>query len=161
YAIGPRATPTVDDDRVYVLGAMGALRCLRVTDGSEMWSKDFVRDFGTVVPGWGMSSAPIVAGQRLIAVVGGKGDAKVVAFDKRSGKELWRALSSTDSEPGYSQPVLIDSGRTQLIVWHATALESLDPATGKVLWSEPFRVMMNTPIATPVWNAPHLLVSAF
>jgi outer membrane protein assembly factor BamB len=161
YGIGPRATPTVDGDRVYVLGAMGALKCLRVSDGSELWSKDFVHDFGTVVPVWGMSGAPIVAGERLIALVGGKGNAKVVAFDKRSGKELWRALSSTDSEPGYSQPVLIEQGRPQLIVWHTTAIDSLDPATGKILWSEPFRITMNTPIATPVWNAPHLLVSAF
>ena len=47
------------------------------------------------------------------------------------------------------------------MVWHATALESLDPETGAVLWSQPFRVTMNTPIATPAWNAPHLLVSGF
>jgi outer membrane protein assembly factor BamB len=161
YANGPRATPTVDADRVYVLGAMGALRCLRVADGSEVWSSDFVRDFGAVVPGWGMSSAPLVVGQRLIAVVNGKQNAKVVAFDKHSGKELWRALSSENSEPGYSQPVLIESGRPQVIVWHATALESLDPANGASNWSLPFRVNMNTPIATPAWSAPHLLVSAF
>jgi outer membrane protein assembly factor BamB len=161
YANGPRATPTVDGDRVYVLGAMGSLRCLRTSDGSEVWSKNFVRDSGTVVPAWGMSAAPLVAGMRLIAVAGGGGNAKVVAFDKHSGKELWRALSSEDSEPGYSQPVLIDNGRAQAVVWHATALESLDPATGAVLWSYPFRIRMNTPIATPAWSAPHLLVSAF
>ncbi len=161
YANGPRATPTVDGDHVYVLGAMGALRCLLAADGSEVWSTDFVRDFGTAVPAWGMSAAPIVVGSRLIAVVGGKGDAKVVAFDKLSGKVLWRALSSGQSEPGYSQPVLIENGRPQLIVWHASALESLDPATGAVLWSYPFKVTMNTPIATPAWSAPHLLVSGF
>ena len=91
----------------------------------------------------------------------GKGSAKVVAFDKYSGKEIWRALSSDDSEPGYSQPVLIHHGRPQVVVWHATALDSLDVETGAVLWSQPFRVTMNTPIATPSWNAPHLLVSAF
>ncbi|MGH9719942.1 MAG: PQQ-binding-like beta-propeller repeat protein [Bryobacteraceae bacterium] len=161
YHNGPRATPTVDGDRVFVLGAMGVLRCLRVPDGSEAWSVDFVRDFGTVVPGWGMSAAPLVVGGKLIAIAAGKGNAKVVAFEKHSGKVLWRALSSNDSEPGYSQPVLIESGRPQLIVWHTTALESLDPETGQVLWSQPFRVQMNTPIATPAWDRPHLLVSAF
>jgi outer membrane protein assembly factor BamB len=161
YNNGPRATPTVDDDRVYVLGAMGALRCLRVRDGSEVWSKEFVRDYGTVVPGWGMSNAPIISGNRLIAVPGGAGNSKVVAFDKLTGRELWRALSSEDSEPGYSQPVLIDSGRPQLIIWHTTAIDSLDPATGKPLWSHPFRVRMNTPIATPAWSPPHLIVSGF
>jgi outer membrane protein assembly factor BamB len=161
YANGPRATPTVDGDRVYVLGAMGSLRCLRTADGSKIWSSDFVRDFGATVPGWGMSSAPLIAGSKLIAIAAGKGNAKVVAFDKYSGKEVWHALSSDDSEPGYSQPVLIHHGRAQLVVWHTTALESLDPETGAVLWSQPFRVTMNTPIATPAWSAPHLLVSGF
>ena len=83
----------------------------------------------------------------IIAIVAGKGNAKVVAFDKHSGKELWRALSSENSEPGYSQPVLIQHGKPQIVVWHATALESLDPGTGAVLWSQPFRITMNTPIA--------------
>jgi outer membrane protein assembly factor BamB len=161
YANGPRATPTVDGDRVYVLGAMGALRCLRAADGSEVWRSDFQQDFGAAVPAWGMSSAPLVAGSKLIAIAGGKGDAKVVAFDKSSGKAVWRALSSESSEPGYSQPVLIHHGRPQVVVWHTTAIESLDPETGAVLWSQPFRVTMNTPIATPAWNAPNLLVSGF
>ena len=161
YANGPRATPTVDGDRVYVLGAMGSLRCLRSSDGSELWAKEFVRDYGATVPAWGMSSAPLVVGPRLIAVAAGKGNAKVVAFDKHSGKQLWTALSSEASEPGYSQPVLIEGARPQVIVWHATAVESLDPSTGAVLWSHPFRVQMNTPIATPAWSAPNLLVSGF
>jgi outer membrane protein assembly factor BamB len=161
YANGPRATPTVDGDRVYVLGAMGSLRCLRVRDGSEVWSSDFVRDFGASVPGWGMSSAPLVVGSKLIAIVAGKDKSKVVAFDRASGRVVWRALSSKESEPGYSQPVLIRQERAQVVVWHTTAIESLDPDTGAVLWSQPFRITMNTPIATPAWSAPHLLVSAF
>lgn len=161
YANGPRATPTVDGNRVYVLGAKGMLKALRVKDGSEIWSVDFVKDFGTTVPGWGMSSAPLVAGSKLIAIVGGKGNAKVVAFDKLTGKVAWRALSGDESEPGYSQPILIQHGRPQVVVWHAGALESLDPETGALLWSQPFRVTMNTPIATPAWSAPHLLVSGF
>jgi outer membrane protein assembly factor BamB len=161
YANGPRATPTVDGDRVYVLGAKGILKSLRVRDGAEMWAVDFVREFGTAVPGWGMSGAPLVAGSKLIAVAGGKGIGKVVALDKGTGKVEWKALSGDDSEPGYSQPVLIENGRPQVVVWHAGALEALDPETGRVLWTQPFRVTMNTPIATPAWSAPHLLVAGF
>ncbi len=162
YASGPRATPTVDGDRVYVLGAMGALLCLRVSDGVVVWSNDFRRDFGAEIPAWGMSAAPLVDGERVIAVAAGKPDAKVVAFDKRTGRELWRALSSVDSEPGYSQPILVDSGgRRQFVVWHAGGVSSLDPATGAVHWEFPFRVRMNTPIATPVAAGPYLLVSQF
>lgn len=161
YANGPRATPTVDGDRVYVLGAKGSLRCLRATDGSQIWSSDFVRDFDAAIPGWGTASAPLIVGSKLIAIAGGKGASKVVAFDKHSGKVVWRALSSDDSEPGYSQPLLIHSGRPQVVIWHTAALASLDPETGAVLWSQPFRVTMNTPIATPAFSAPHLLVSGF
>jgi outer membrane protein assembly factor BamB len=162
YATGPRATPTVDGDRVYALGAMGMLHCLDTAAGRVLWRRDYARDFGTVVPTWGMTSAPIVDGERLIAVAAGRPNAKVVALDKRSGREIWRALSSEDSEPGYSQPILIEAaGRRQLIVWHAAAIHALDPATGAVLWEHPFRITMNTPIATPVFDPPHLVVSGF
>jgi outer membrane protein assembly factor BamB len=162
YAYGPRATPTVDGDRVYALGAMGALHCLDVRSGRVLWQRDYVREFGAQVPAWGMTSAPLVDGDRLIAVAAGRPDAKVVALDKRTGREIWRALSSEESEPGYSQPIVIDAaGRRQLIVWHATAISSLDPATGRILWEHPFRITMNTPIATPVHAAGRLLVSGF
>lgn len=91
-------------------------------------------------------------------MVGGKPDAKVVAFDKLTGREQWRALPS-DTEPGYSQPVLVDDKR--VAVWHAGAVSMLDAAAGKPVWEHPYRIHMNTPIATPVVDGPHLLVSAF
>ena len=162
YATGPRATPTVDGERVYVLGAMGALVCLSARDGEVIWKKDFVRDFGAVIPAWGTANAPLVDGERLIAVAGGRPDAKVMAFDKRSGRELWRSLSGLESEPGYSQPVIISSGgRRQLILWDAGAVRALNPETGRVYWEHPFRITMNTPIATPVERDGWLLVSGF
>jgi outer membrane protein assembly factor BamB len=162
YASGPRATPTVEDSRVYVLGATGTLLCLDAQSGAVIWKKFFPEDFQTEVPVWGMSSAPLVDGPRLIAVAGGRPNAKVVAFDKLSGEVRWKALSSQDSEPGYSQPVIVRAdGRRQLIVWHTAAVAALEPESGRVLWEQPFRIEMNSPIATPVWRAPHLLVSAF
>ena len=162
YSSGPRATPTVDGDRVYALGAAGALVCASVSDGSVLWERSFTRDFATELPPWGMASAPIIHGDLLIAIVFGRPRAKVVAFDKHSGEEVWRALSSEDSGPGYSQPILIrHGGRLILVVWHAGGLAALAPATGNVLWEQPFPIRMETPIATPVWHEPYLLVSAF
>lgn len=162
YASGPRATPTVDGDRVYVLGAMGNLLCLRTASGEIVWQRDYRKEFGTVVPAWGMSAAPLIYRDLAIAVPGGKTSGKIAAFDKLTGAERWRALSSEETEPGYSQPLLINAGgRDQLIMWHAGAVTSFDPLTGRIFWEHPFKIHMNTPIATPVQSGPHLLVSAF
>lgn len=161
YAIGPRATPTVDGERVYVLGAMGALFALDAATGKVLWKKDFVQDYGTDVPVWGMSGAPLVEGDLLICLVGGKDGAKVVAFDKVTGREVWRALSS-EGEPGYVSPVIVEAGGArQLIIWHPAAVSSLDPRSGKVYWQEPFEIGLGLTVATPVRDGSHLFVSSF
>ena len=161
YATGPRATPTVDGDRVYVIGAKGMLHCLDAKTGAVRWSKDFVKEYGTHIPVWGMASAPLVDDNRLLCNVGGEGDARVMAFDKMTGKEIWRALA-TNSEPGYGQPVLIEYGKArQLIVWYPLAVASLNPATGKVYWEQAFKVNMNLSVATPVRSGPLLFLTTF
>ena len=160
FAVGPRATPTVDGNRVYVLGTMGNLLALDVGDGRVLWQKNFVKDFDASVPSWGMTSAPLVDGDRLIAVVGGEPNAKVMAFNKLTGDEIWRALSS-DWEPGYNQPIIIEAARTrQLIIWHPRAVSSLNPATGTVYWEVPYEVDLGITIATPVHSGAYLLVSS-
>lgn len=161
YAIGPRSTPTVDGDFVYVLGLMGNLFAFDVATGNVVWQKDYVRNFGASVPVWGISSAPLVDGDRLICLVGGEPNAKVIAFNKKTGEEIWRALSS-DSEPGYTQPIIFEVGGVrQLIVWHPEAVSSLDPRTGELYWEEPFLVSMGMTVMTPVLNGQRLLVSSF
>jgi outer membrane protein assembly factor BamB len=74
---------------------------------------------------------------------------------------VWRAIQ-TNSEPGYGQPIIVEAGGArQLIVWHPTAVYSLDPATGAVLWQEPFQIRVGLTVATPVVSGRNLLVSAF
>ena len=161
YPIGPRATPTVDGDRVYIVGATGTLICLRAQTGDLVWKKDYAKDYGMQMPTWGITSAALADGDRLITIVGGEPDAKVMAFDKMTGKEIWRALPS-DSEQGYCQPVIFQvGGIRQLIVWHPAAVVSLDPATGKVYWQQPFPINMGMTLATPVLSGSRLLVSSF
>jgi outer membrane protein assembly factor BamB len=161
YDNGPRATPTVDGDRVYILGAAGALHCLNAKTGKVIWKKDYGEDYNTEIPTWGIAGAPLVDGDRLIALVGGEPDAKVVAFDKMTGKELWRALSS-DGEPGYNPPFLVEVGGTkQLIIWHPHAITSLGPETGEVFWEHAFDVHHGLTVATPVVDRNRLLVTAF
>jgi outer membrane protein assembly factor BamB len=161
WAIGPRATPTADGDRVYVLGATGRLWCLSVSTGDVLWQKDYIKEYRTDLPTWGMTGAPLVDGRQLICLVGGEDNAKVVAFDKTTGQEIWRSLPAS-SEPGYSQPIIFNIGGVrQLIIWHAGALASLDPATGKVFWELPMMVGAGMAIATPVLSGHHLVVTSF
>ena len=161
YATGPRATPTVDGDRVYVVGATGMLSCLDVETGDVIWRQNYVEDYGTSVPTWGITSAPLVDGDRLIAIVGGEPDALVVAFDKHTGDEMWRAIEVV-GELGYGQPVIYEAGGVrQLIIWHPAALAALAPETGEVYWEQPWDVGMGLSIATPVKSGDYLLVSHF
>jgi outer membrane protein assembly factor BamB len=161
YDTGPRATPTVDGDRVYIVGGSGTLLCLNARTGDVIWRKDYVKDYRMQMPTWGIASAPLVDGDRLIAIVGGQPDAKVIAFDKMTGKEIWRALPS-DSEQGYSQPVIVAArGTRQLIIWDPTAVVALDPATGKTYWQHSFRINLSLTLATPVFDGSRLLVSSF
>ena len=161
YPNGPRATPTVDGDRVYVVGASGILLCLDVRTGGVVWRKDYAKDYRTQIPTWGIASAPLVDDERLIVIAGGQPDAKVMALDKRTGREIWRALPS-DSEPGYAQPVIVEAaGVRRLIIWHPAAVASLDPVTGQVHWQQPFSISMGMTLATPVVSADRLLVSSF
>jgi outer membrane protein assembly factor BamB len=136
---GPHATPTVDGDRVYALGTAGTLLAMSVATGEVLWRKDFVKDSRADLPTYGFSSAPIVDGDRLIAFLGHTPDAKVFAFDKMTGKEIWRAIG-TQGEIGTSQPLLIEAGGArQLIVWDTTTVNSLNPVTGATYWTQPYR----------------------
>ena len=159
YAAGPRTTPEVSGGKVYALGAEGNLCCLDATTGKEIWSRDFKKDFGIPTPMWGFAGHPLLDGQKLICLAGGNGSV-AVAFDKDTGKELWRALSA--SEPGYAPPVIIEAdGKRQLIVWHPEALNSLDPETGALYWSEPGKAKAGMTIATPRRMGDLLYVTSF
>jgi outer membrane protein assembly factor BamB len=133
FPAGPRCTPTVHDGNVYTLGAMGHLFCLTADKGKVVWSKNFLKDYGAAAPTWGFCGHPLVYKDLLICVVGGEG-AVAVAFDRKTGQEKWKALSAR--EPGYSPPTLIRIGdRDQLVIWHAQAINGLNPVTGEVIWS--------------------------
>lgn len=160
YPLGPRATPTVDGERVYTLGAVGHLLCLDATRGDVIWQKHLPTDFGTELPTWGMAGAPLVDGDQLIVLAGGKPGALVVSLDKQSGAERWRRLDG--EEPGYCAPVILDiAGRRQLIVWHPAAVAALDPADGTVLWEQPFQVQAGMTISTPRTVGNRLFVTGF
>jgi outer membrane protein assembly factor BamB len=156
YNAGPRAAPLIDGNRVYTFGGEGDLQCRDTSDGSVIWQK---RLGGEHTPMWGFAASPLIEGNSLIAV-GADPDATVMAFDKRDGKPLWKAIPA--KEPGYSSPIIIEAGgRRQLIVWNPDSLNSLDPATGSLYWHEPVASQAGMSIATPRKIGDLLLVTSF
>ncbi len=163
YPAGPRAVPVIAGDKVYTLGAMGNLICFNVKSGDVVWSKDLPAEYHFPVPMWGTASSPLVDGNRLICLVGGKGSV-AVAFDKDTGKEIWKALSA--NEPGYAPPMIYEiGGKRQLIVWHPQAINSLNPETGAVHWSTPYGskkfIKAGLTIPTPRLAGDMLFLTAF
>jgi outer membrane protein assembly factor BamB len=130
YPTGPRSTPTVDGDHVYTLGAMGRLICFSTSDGSVVWQKELTIDYNTKTPPWGYSSHPLIVDDTLFVAVGGEGSG-IVAFDKTTGKELWKSVTTFDI--AYAPLVMYDREKErQLIFWHADSVDSLNPKTGEV-----------------------------
>ena len=147
YPSGPRCTTTVEEGRVYALGAEGTLSCLDAETGKLLWDRELTVDYKTSSPIWGYAAHPLVEGELLYSLAGGAGSL-VVALDKRTGKEVWRALTARSQ--GYCPPTMITlGGKRQLVIWHPEAIAGLDPATGKLHWSVPLEPDYDMSIAAP------------
>jgi outer membrane protein assembly factor BamB len=159
YPAGPRASPLVAEGKVFTLGAEGHLRCLETATGKVVWAKDLNQEYGTKTPVWGYAGHPLLDGRKLICLVGGEGSV-VVAFDKDTGAELWRALSA--KEPGYAPPMIYEfGGKRQLIVWHPESVSGLDPETGVVFWTHPVEARSGLSIPTPRKDGERLFITSF
>lgn len=159
YPAGPRCTPAVDGNRVYTLGAEGNLFCFDVETGKVLWSKNLPEEYKTKTALWGYANHPLVDGNKLITVAGGEGS-YLVAWDKTTGKELWRALTSTSQT--YSPPSIIRAGgKRQLLIPMPDALASVDPETGRELWSEPYDATNGLVIMTPILWQNYVFLGGF
>lgn len=133
YPGGPRVTPTVQDGKLYFQGTMGHLRCLDAKTGKLLWEHDICKKYNCRPPRWGYSAHPLIHGDLVYATAGGEGQV-LIAFDKNTGEEQWKALSS--EEAGYCPPRVINhAGVEQLLFWYPKAVVSLNPATGEQYWS--------------------------
>ncbi|MBN1464903.1 PQQ-binding-like beta-propeller repeat protein [candidate division KSB1 bacterium] len=147
---GPRATPTIDGDLVYVLSRGGQLFCLRLQDGTEKWHRNYL-DMGGEEPKWGFAASPVVYGNSLVVQVGGQ--ALVWGLDKQTGETLWQSEPAPDS---YSTPAVIQHrGETILLVVGGQDFFALDANTGATLWKTPWAVQNNINICTPVYSPQH------
>ncbi len=160
YTAGPRASVTVDEGRAYALGTMGHLHCLDVSSGAVNWKRDLNRDYRIRMPTWGISAAPLVYSDLVIMHLGGRDGACVVALDKLTGTERWRAL---DDRASYSSPIVIQQGEVSVfVVWNGDAMVGLSPTSGEVYWRIPFPPSkMPIGVPTPILDNGRLFVSSF
>jgi outer membrane protein assembly factor BamB len=152
---GPRSTPTVDGDRVYILTPAGQLDALNATDGKKVWQRDLIRELGVPLPGFGYSTSPLVEGGLLLVDVGGASGKSIVAFDKTTGATVWAAQNEG---PGYSAPIAVTVGGVrQAIFLTSRALLSVSPKDGGLFWRVPWVPESGVNAATPVFVAPDKL----
>jgi hypothetical protein len=132
YGNSPRATPLIDQGKVYVLGGLGDLHCLTLADGKAVWSKHLARDFGAAVPTWGYCSSPLAVDGKLIVNPGAKA-ASLVALDLASGKEVWRCPGLPAAYASFIAGTF--GGVRQIVGYDQKSLGGWEPATGKRLWT--------------------------
>jgi len=147
---GPRSTPTVDNDRVYALTENGDLACLSALNGVPVWRKNILKEFGGSNPGWLISESPLIDGDRVIVTPGGRG-AGMVALDKMTGKEIWRAKDLSDSA-AYSSCIAADVGGVRTIMnFTSRAAVGVRASDGKLMWSNSSPANSTANCATPVF----------
>ncbi|MEM8947423.1 MAG: PQQ-binding-like beta-propeller repeat protein [Planctomycetota bacterium] len=154
YNNGPRCTPVVDGNRVYLFSAEGEMHCVSLSDGERQWQVDTTKQFGVVKNFFGVGSTPIVAGELLIANIGGSPPGQpddvyaaqgqvesngsgVVAFDKFTGEFRWQTANELAS---YSSPVTATiDGQLWCFVFARGGLVGLDPNLGQIRFQFPWR----------------------
>lgn len=153
----PAATPIVEAGKLYMIGGNGHVHCLEAATGEPVWEKRLDRQFE--IKALSCRPSPLIEENLLILLTGGKPSACVVALEKHSGKEVWRALDESVSN---SSPIVIAAGGArQLIVWTGESVTSLAPKTGEVYWREPLLTSSNDSTATAVSENGALLISGF
>ena len=147
---GPRGTPTVDGDRVYVLTEMGDLACLRRHDGSVIWQRNILEDFDGRNPPWLISESPLVDGGHLIVTPGGR-NAGMVTLDKMSGRTVWVSTELSD-QAGYASPIVADvDGVRTVMTLTAEAGVGVRASDGHLMWRYPRVANSTANITTPVF----------
>jgi len=154
YAGGPSGTPTVDGDRVYTLGKRGQLICLGAADGHVIWQKNVAEEMKAKHPTWGFAGSPLVIGDTLFVNVGARG----TALDKKTGKILWSTGRESSSYSSFVPNVR--DGRRELVMFAQKAVVGVDPKTGSVLWSYPWKTRHDSNAADPILIGDKVFISS-
>jgi outer membrane protein assembly factor BamB len=155
---GPRATPTVEGDRVYALDGHGNLLCLKAADGKVLWARNICEQCGAKRLTWGVAASPLIDGNNLILVVGESEDAAIAALDKMTGELVWKALGQ---KPGYASPILADLGGVkQFVFFLGTDIVGITRDGKRVLWQYPWKTSYDVNAATPLVKGDQVFVGS-
>ena len=157
---GPRATPCVDGDSIFLMSADGMLSAVERSSGKKRWEVDAKSNWKSGKGFFGMAPSPLVAGDVVVYIIGGKDGSGVVALDRNTGKLAWKA---TSDEAGYASPVLENrNSHPALWIWTREKLYTMNPTSGQILASLPWRSSMNASVnaATPLVLPEGVFVSA-
>lgn len=145
---GPRATPVWHQGRLYALGAEGEFRCLEAATGKQLWGLNILTENQAQNITWGMANSPLIVDDKVIVLPGGSPGKSVVAYDKVTGKPVWKAL---DDKPSYTSPMLVTlGGRRQLLVVSARRAMGLTVEEGALLWEYPWTTEFDINSAQPI-----------
>lgn len=158
FGIGPRTTPLADGNRVFFQSAKGEFQCLDARDGKLIWRMNFVDDLGAIYIGekgnaagasrHGATGSPLIDGGNVIAQAGSANGASIVAFDKTTGKVVWK---SQNDQTSYSAPIVAEiAGVRQFIAFTIEGLIGLDPRDGRLLWRRPMTTRLGRHVTTPL-----------
>jgi ABC-type phosphate/phosphonate transport system substrate-binding protein/outer membrane protein assembly factor BamB len=156
YGHSPRATPVIQNDHVFLLGAFGQLHCVSRDDGKVVWRRHLVADLGGRLPGWGYCSTPLIVDDLLIINPGGK-RASLVALNRQNGDVVWK---TSGNEAAFGSFIVGEfGGRRQIIGYDAISLGGWDCLSGKRLWTLTPSKSGDFNVPTPIALEGRLLVA--
>ncbi len=146
---GSRATPVIDNDKLYMLSGTGDLACLNSMNGSKIWYKNIFSEFGGRNIQWGINETVTIHNEKLICTPGGSNN-NVVALDKNTGKLIWSSRGKGERS-AYCNPLIVKIGNRDLLVTHTeNNILGIDANSGTLLWNHShtnrWSVHPNTPL---------------
>lgn len=153
---GPRSTPTLEGDRIYVTSAKLVVSCIDAKSGDVLWQHDLMKEFSGRNITWQNAASPVVEGDLVLVAGGGAGES-LIAFNKKDGKVAWKAFDETITHATPTPTTLL--GQRQVIFFLKSGLLSVEPKTGKELWRFAFPFRTST-AASPVVDGDLVYCSA-
>ncbi|NQT16418.1 MAG: PQQ-like beta-propeller repeat protein [Planctomycetes bacterium] len=149
---GTRATPTIDDGKVYIFGGDGTLLAANAKTGREVWSKKFNK-----APTWKYSGSVLIE-KNLAVVSPGGDDGGLVALDKDSGETVW---TGGDDQASYATPYPFTfQGQRYIAGMLAKTMVIVDAKTGREVYSMPWETKYDVNASTPIYHDGHLFTSS-